>query len=124
MQGQANHFRAMAKVRSDYGIERYIDETKRLFGVLELRLKDNDWLVKDKYSIADIASFSWVNARDIIGVTLDDFPGVQRWCDRIEKREAVQAGLKIGRSKSKEEMQEMFKNMRAKIDAMDNTDKH
>jgi len=124
MQGQANHFRSMAKVRSDYGIERYIEETKRLYSVLESRLKDHDWLVSDKYSIADIANFCWVRAAYMIEIDLSKFPGVKRWVDRIEERKAVQEGVKVGVSKSPEEMAEMFKQMRAKIDAMDNTDKH
>ncbi|KAL7004097.1 hypothetical protein EMMF5_006363 [Cystobasidiomycetes sp. EMM_F5] len=125
MQGQANHFLAMAKARSDYGIERYIDETKRLWSVLESRLKDHDWLVSDKYSIADIASFTWVRAGPVfLDLSLDEWPGVKRWVDRINAREAVQKGLQVGKFRSEEEMVEMAKGMRAKVAAMDNSDKH
>ena len=70
MQGQANHFRAMAGAYSAYGIKRYIDETKRLFDVLESRLSNADWLAGDKYTLADIASFSWVRAASIIELDL------------------------------------------------------
>jgi len=124
MQGQANHFKAMAKVKSEYGITRYVEETKRLYSVLESRLKDHDWLVADKYSLADIANFSWVRAAWMIEIDLSEFPGVQSWVERIEAREAVKKGAAVGVSKSQEEMKEMFKGMRAKIDAMENTDKH
>merc|ERR1711939_1304014 len=65
MQGQANHFRAMAGAYSEYGIKRYMDETKRLFDVLESRLKDADWLAGNKYTLADIASYSWVRAAPV-----------------------------------------------------------
>lgn len=124
MQGQANHFRAMAKVKSEYGIERYTEETKRLYSVLESRLKDHDWLVDNKYSLADIANFCWVRAAYMIEIDVNEFPGVKRWVDRIGAREAVRKGVKVGVSKSPEEMAEMFKGMRAKIDAMNNSDKH
>lgn len=60
----------------------------------------------------------------MIEIDLAEFPGVKRWVDRIEQRKAVQAGVKVGSSRSPEEMKEMFAKMRAKIDAMDNTDKH
>jgi glutathione S-transferase len=109
MQGQANHFKAMAKVKSEYAISRYVDETKRLYSVLESVLKDHDYLVKDKYTIADIASVGWVRAAWMIEVSLDEFPGVKRWVERIEQREAVKKGLKVGASKSEDEMKEMFK---------------
>jgi len=99
----------MAKVKSEYGQQRYVDETKRLLSVLESVLKDHDYLVKDKYTIADIASVGWARATWMIEVSLDEFPGVKRWVERIEKREAVQKGLKVGAGKSEDEMKEMFK---------------
>lgn len=60
MQGQANHFIAMAGAKSEYGQKRYLDETKRLYSVLESQLSKTDYLVGNKYTIADIANFSWV----------------------------------------------------------------
>ena len=83
-----------------------------------------DWLVADKYSVADIANFSWVRASHMIDVDLSEFPGVKKWVERIDAREPVKKGANVGVSKSPEEMKEMFKGMRAKIDAMENTDKH
>lgn len=125
MQGQANHFRLMAGARSDYGIKRYIDETKRLIGVLELQLSKTDYLVANKYSIADIASFCWVSGAHILEIDVAEFPGVAKWVKRIEKREAVVKGkAQPPGGKSPEERETMFANMRKKIDGMDNTDKH
>lgn len=83
-----------------------------------------DWLVADKYSLADIANFCWVRAGWMIEIDLSEFPGVKRWVDRIEEREAVKKGVQVGSSRSPEEMKKMFADMRAKIDAMDNSDKH
>lgn len=84
----------------------------------------SDYLVGGKYSIADIASFSWARAAWMIDIDVSEFPGVKAWIDRINAREAVKKGLKVGAGKSEEEMKEMFKGMRAKIQAMDNSDKH
>lgn len=116
----------MAGARSDYGIKRYMDETKRLYGVLEIRLKDHDWLAGDKYTLADIANYSWVRAGpSILEIDLSEWPGVKKWADTISKREAVQKALDVpARNRSQEEMEEMFRNMRAKIDGMKNEDKH
>jgi len=126
MQGQANHFRAMAKVRSDYGIERYVEETKRLYSVLEIRLSKADWLAGDKYTVADIANYSWVRSGPLLlGLDLGEWPGVKKWVETIDKREAVQRGIKVPPStRTPEQMAEMFKSMRDRIDAMDNTDKY
>ena len=124
-QGQANHFRAMAGARSDYGIKRYMDETKRLFNVLESRLKDNDWLT-DKYTIADIANFSWVRGAPIVlEIDLSLWTGLKKWHDRISGREAVKRAMNVpSGGRSPEEMSKMFQGMRDKIDGMENTDKH
>lgn len=125
MQGQANHFRLMAGARSDYGIKRYLDETKRLLGVLELQLSKTEYLVANKYSIADIASFCWVSYAPYLGIDISEFPGVEKWVKRIEKRDAVIKGKKVpGGGKSPEELKEMFGKMAKKIDSMTNEDKH
>ncbi|KAJ5287646.1 hypothetical protein N7478_003332 [Penicillium angulare] len=126
MQGQANHFRLFANTRSDYGIKRYIDETKRLFSVLEIRLKESPWLAGDKYTIADIANYSWVQmAPGALEIDLAEFPAVKKWVEEIKKRGAAQKGANIPDSGRTEEARlEGFKNARAKIDAMKNTDLH
>jgi glutathione S-transferase len=116
----------MAGARSDYGIKRYMDETKRLFSVLESRLSKSDWLAGDKYTLADMANFSWVRAAPLIlDMDLSEWPGVEKWAKRIEARDAFKRAKDIPPSpRSDAEMLEMFKKMRAKVDAMENTDKH
>ncbi len=94
MQGQANAFHRYAPEPIPYAIERYQKETRRLYEVLERRLAGRDYLVGD-YSIADIASFTWVRAHDWSGVSLDGLDHVRRWLERIEVRPAVQRGLMV-----------------------------
>ena len=94
MQGQANVFHRYAPEPIPYAIERYQKETRRLYEVLERRLARRDYLVGD-YSIADIASFTWVRAHDWSGVSLDGLDRVRRWLVRIEARPAVQRGLLV-----------------------------
>jgi len=95
MQGQANHFNRFAKERIAYGMQRYTGETERLVGILDSRLKDQDYLVGNKYSIADIASFGWIHMLRFSGVNLDDFPNLKAWWERINARPAVQKGLSV-----------------------------
>jgi glutathione S-transferase len=123
--GQANHFRLSAKARSDYAIERYVAETKRLYSVLETRLSSHPWLAGEKYTIADIASFCWVRNAEFIELSLDEFPAVQKWVERIEGRDAAKKGITLPASvKTREEGLEWFAAGRTKIDAMQNTDKY
>src|SRR5882757_5460488 len=100
----------MAPVYSAYGIKRYLDETKRLYGVLEIRLSKADWLVGDKYTIADIANYSWVRAGPLfLDIDMSEFPGVDKWLKAIGKRDAVQRARKVPpSSRTDEEMQEMI----------------
>jgi len=95
MQGQANHFNRFAKERIPYGMQRYTGETERLVGVLDTHLKDKQYLVGEKFSIADIASIGWVNALQFSGIDLDFFPNVKAWWARILERPAVQRGFAI-----------------------------
>lgn len=102
MQGQANHFFRYAPEKIPYGINRYINETKRLYSVLELRLKSRDYLAGDgrgKFSIADMNGFPWVRGHAWAGITdvefAKDYPGVDAWLKRIEARPAVYEGLGV-----------------------------
>ncbi|KAI8937851.1 hypothetical protein NX059_005540 [Plenodomus lindquistii] len=98
MQGQANHFYRYAPEKIEYGIQRYQNETKRLYAVLEARLQGREWLVgsgKGKYSVADMSTYPWVRWAPWAGVSLDDFPKLKEWSEKIEGREAVQRGLRI-----------------------------
>ncbi len=94
MQGQANVFYRYAPKPIPYAIERYQKETRRLYEVLDRRLGGREYLVDD-YSIADIASFTWVRVHDWSGVSLDGLEWLERWLARIEARPGVQRGLAI-----------------------------
>ena len=94
MMGQAFHFRNSAPERIDYAVDRFTSESARLVGVLESRLADRDFLAGE-YSVADIASFTWLRAAERIGVDLAAYPAVARWFDRIAVRPAVVRGLAV-----------------------------
>ena len=113
-------------MRSDYGIKRYLDETKRLFAVLESRLNESPFLAGSKYTIADIANFTWVRAApSTLEIDLSEFPALKQWVEKIDQRTAVQKGVDVPQTnKTEEQRAEMFQNLRAKIDGMTNTDKH
>ncbi|KAJ5768709.1 hypothetical protein N7520_003268 [Penicillium odoratum] len=96
MQGQAHHFTGFAPVRSDWGIQRYIDETKRLYATLNTRLTESPYVAGEKFTIADIASFCWVRASpNMLGFDLDDWPAIREWYDSILARETVKKALKV-----------------------------
>jgi len=92
--GQVHHFLRAAKQPVPYAIERYTKETRRLYGVLNDRLKDRAFLA-DGYSVADIATYPWVARYDWHKTDLNDFPHVKRWFDAISARPAVQRGMKV-----------------------------
>ena len=94
MFGQAHHFLRSAKEQVPYGIKRYTDETRRLYGVLDKRLQQAAYLA-DEYSIADIATFPWVARFEWHKVDLNEFPAVKRWFDLIAARPAVARGMAV-----------------------------
>ena len=94
MFGQTHHFLRAAKEPVPYAIERYMKETRRLYGVLNERLKDHDYLA-DGYSIADIATYPWVARYEWHKTDLNDFPHVKRWFDSMSARPAVQRGMNV-----------------------------
>ncbi|KAG5352911.1 hypothetical protein C0989_012148 [Termitomyces sp. Mn162] len=106
MSGQASHFRNAAPVDVPVtwtervcGILGYTDETGRLYGVLELRLAQRDYLAgagKGKYTVADINAHPWVSGHKWAGFeSLDEWPRLKRWFDRIAERPAVQVGYAV-----------------------------
>lgn len=95
MAGQAQHFRQFAPDKIPYAIERYTAEVARLYGVMNRRLADRDYLA-GRYSIADIASFCWIVTHAQQGQSLEDFPALRAWYQRIAARPAVQRGLAVG----------------------------
>jgi GST-like protein len=94
MFGQVHHFLRAAKEPVPYAIERYTKETQRLYGVLNDRLKDREYLA-DEYSIADIATYPWVARFEWHKTRLEDFPNVKRWFDALSARPAVQRGMAV-----------------------------
>jgi GST-like protein len=94
MFGQAHHFIRNKEV-VPYGIKRYTDETRRLYGVLQKRLSDAEYLGGAEYTIADIATFPWVARFEWHKVDLNDFPAVKRWFDKLYARPAVQKGMAV-----------------------------
>jgi len=94
MFGQTHHFLRAAKEQVPYAIERYTKETRRLYGVLNDRLKDRTYLA-DGYSVADIATYPWVARYEWHKTDLNDFPHVKRWFDAISARPAVQKGMNV-----------------------------
>ena len=96
MAGQAHHFRQYAPEKIEYGINRYTNEVNRLYGVMNKRLADRDFLAGD-YSIADMASIGWVRSYENQGQDLNDFPNLKRWFEAVLARPAVQRGIEVGK---------------------------
>jgi GSH-dependent disulfide-bond oxidoreductase len=94
MAGQAHHFRQYAPEQIPYAIKRYTDECHRLYGVMNKRLADRDFLA-GKYSIADMACVGWANRYERQGQDLGDFPHLKRWLDSILARPAVKTAMAI-----------------------------
>jgi GST-like protein len=95
MAGQAHHFRNYAPEKIKYGIDRYTNEVNRLYGVMNTRLADHDYLA-GAYSIADMASYPWVRPYKNQGQDLGEFPNLERWYQRMRARPAVAKAVKIG----------------------------
>ena len=118
MQGQLNVFYRYAPEKIDYAINRYHEETLRLYKVLDTRLKDNEFLAGD-YSIADIATWPWVNGYEWGGLTLDGLPNLERWWKQVGERPAVIKGREVPErmqlidDKEREEMVKTAKGMLA-----------
>ena len=89
MAGQNHHFRNYAVEKLQYAIDRYVNETNRLYGVLNKRLADREF-VAGAYSIADMASYPWVVGWKNQGQNIDDFPHLKRWLETIQKRPATE----------------------------------
>ena len=105
MQGQSNVFFRYAPEKIQYAIDRYQNETKRLYGVLEGQLAKTEFLAGD-YSIADIATWPWVSIHGWAGVEIDDLPHLQAWNERVGSREAVVRGRAVPAPPEDRELQE------------------
>ena len=95
MLGQSHHFRFYAPEKVPYAIERYTQEAKRLYGVLDKRLSQSRYLAGRDYTIADMAVFPWLRTWERQGVQMSDYPAVKKWFDAIAARPAVQRGVQV-----------------------------
>ncbi len=94
MMGQNNHFRSYAPEKLQYAIDRYSNEVKRLFGVVDKRLHDRPFLTGE-YSIADIACFPWMQGYERHGINIEEFVCVKHWLESIRARPAVVKGMAV-----------------------------
>ncbi len=97
MAGQAHHFRGGDAPETPYAIERYTNEMNRLYGVMNKRLENRDFLA-DQYSIADIACFGVVRNHKRQGQSLEEFPNIKEWFERMRARDGVARGAQAGAS--------------------------
>lgn len=95
MLGQAHHFRLYAPEKIEYGINRYTNEAKRLYGVLDKQLSKNAYVGGKEYSIADIAIYPWARSAANQGIDWADYPHAKKWFDIVDARPAVQRGVKV-----------------------------
>jgi GST-like protein len=95
MLGQAHHFRIYAPERIEYAINRYTNEAKRLYGVMDRQLATHKFIAGDSYTIADIAIFPWLRSWQNQGIDWADYPNLKKWFDAIASRPAVQRGVAV-----------------------------
>jgi GST-like protein len=95
MLGQAHHFRIYAPEKIEYAINRYTNEAKRLYGVIDKRLSQSRYLAGGSYTIADIATFPWLRSWKNQGVELSEYRHLHKWFDEIAEREAVKKGVTV-----------------------------
>jgi len=95
MMGQAGHFRVYAPEKIPYAIERYTNEVKRLYDVVDRRLRQARYLAGDDYSVADIANLPWLLGYARLDIDLAAFPHLSRWMVELNARPAVARGLMV-----------------------------
>lgn len=95
MLGQNHHFRQYAPEKIPYAIDRYTNEARRLYGVIDRRLAESAWLGGPEYSIADIATWPWLRNWKNQGMELSEHRHLERWFHAIEERPAVQRGVQV-----------------------------
>lgn len=95
MLGQAHHFRLYAPEKIEYAINRYTNEAKRLYGVMNAQVAKHPFIAGKQYSVADIAIFPWLRSWQNQGIDWADYPYLKAWFDRIAARPAVQRGVAV-----------------------------
>ena len=106
MAGQNHHFNNYAPEKLPYAITRYVNETNRLYGVLDRRLDGRDYLAGDEYTIADMASYPWIVSHEMQGQNLDDFPNLKAWFERIQARPGTRRAYARGEAFQNKPMDE------------------
>ena len=95
MLGQAHHFRLYAPEKIAYAIDRYTNEARRLYGVMDKRIAKRRYMGGDEYSIADMAIFPWLRSWKNQGIDWNDYPNLKGWFDEIGARPAVVRGVEV-----------------------------
>jgi GSH-dependent disulfide-bond oxidoreductase len=95
MLGQAHHFRIYAPEKIPYAVDRYTNEAKRLYGVMNKQLKNQRYIAGGEYTIADIAIYPWLRSWQNQGIDWADYPQLKRWFDELSERPAVQKGVQV-----------------------------
>ena len=95
MLGQAHHFRMYAPEKINYAVQRYTNEAKRLYGVMDRQLATSKFIACNQYTIADVAIFPWLRSWENQGIDWADYPNLKKWFDLIDARPAVQRGVKV-----------------------------
>jgi GSH-dependent disulfide-bond oxidoreductase len=96
MLGQNHHFNRYAPEKIPYAIDRYVNETHRLYGVLNGRLDGRAFIAGADYTIADMAAYPWIVPYEAQGMTLEEFPHLKDWFERIRARPATQRAYAVG----------------------------
>ena len=95
MLGQNHHFRLYAPEKIEYAINRYTNEAKRIYGVIDKQLSTHMFIAGNRYSVADIAIFPWLRNWANQGIVLDDYPHLKAWFTKIAERPAVLRGVQV-----------------------------
>jgi GST-like protein len=95
MLGQTHHFRMYAPEKIDYAVNRYTNEARRLYGVMDKQLATSKFIACNQYTIADVAIFPWLRSWQNQGIDWADYPHLKQWFDLISARPAVQRGVKV-----------------------------
>lgn len=109
MLGQAHHFRIYAPEKIEYAVNRYTNEARRLYGVIDKQLSHSAYLAGDEYTIADIATFPWLRSWKNQGIEWEDYPHAKRWFDEISERPAVKRGVEVLADRRKAQLDDKSK---------------
>jgi GST-like protein len=95
MLGQTHHFRIYAPEKIEYAVNRYTNEAKRIYGVIDKQLSQHPYLAGNAYTIADIATFPWIRSWKNQGIELSNYPHLKTWFDTVSERPAVKRGVEV-----------------------------